>query len=180
MPRRRIKSKNRPKGFWAKTENLTNFLTEFAQKHGFDPSDAEAWHNVGYTTLKKSPVSDYSSSLFFILGLNISDPLCFSMIGRKCNVGTFHGFSKNCLRHCFPRRVFPFQGYAYLLWLDYKSGDFLFSEMRPRGFWQDIQNVKEFLTQYATSKGFDPLDKKKWVATSLAEFAQQPVSLRRR
>ena len=119
LPRRRIKSKNRPKGFWAKTENLTNFLTEFAQKHGFDPSDAEAWHNVGYTTLKKSPVSDYSSSLFFILGLNISDPLCFSMIGRKCNVGTFHGFSKDCLRHCFPRGVFPFQGYADFLWLDY-------------------------------------------------------------
>ena len=52
--------------------------------------------------------------------------------------------------------------------------------MRPRGFWQDLQNVKEFLTQYATSKGFDPLDKEKWAATSLAEFAQQPVSLRRR
>ena len=74
LPRRRIKSKNRPKGYWAKTENLKNFLTEFAQKHGFDPTDAEAWHNVGYTTLKKSPVRDYSSSLFFIFGLNISDP----------------------------------------------------------------------------------------------------------
>jgi len=46
---------------------------------------------------------------------------------------------------------------------------------KPKGFWIDIENRRKFFSEFAHSKGFDPLDFQKWKQFAAVDVIQHQV-----
>lgn len=47
---------------------------------------------------------------------------------------------------------------------------------RPRGYWLDVENRRQFFTQFAQVAGFDPLQPEKWAAVTLQDVLAAQVT----
>jgi len=48
-------------------------------------------------------------------------------------------------------------------------------KFKPKGFWREVENRRAFFSEFAQSKGFDPLDFQRWKEVSLASFIEHQV-----
>jgi len=44
---------------------------------------------------------------------------------------------------------------------------------KPRGFWMDVENRQQFLTEFAAERGFDPLHAESWETVSKGELTKK-------
>lgn len=48
-------------------------------------------------------------------------------------------------------------------------------EMRPKGFWQNLRNVRHFFETFAKGRGFEPTQVDKWKEIPLTDFSAREV-----
>lgn len=51
--------------------------------------------------------------------------------------------------------------------------------MRPKGYWQDLRNVRSFFVAFAKENGFDPVVADNWHAIPLTSFIERNVGFSR-
>lgn len=51
------------------------------------------------------------------------------------------------------------------------------SRVKPKGYWLDIQNRRQFFTQFAADMGFDPLRPENWRSITNAHIVKKKVQL---
>lgn len=66
---RRPVARPKPKGYWHIQSNRRQFLTDFAQEMGFDPSDAARWTEVTYGEIATRPFVSILPFIFCYLML---------------------------------------------------------------------------------------------------------------
>lgn len=74
---------------------------------------------------------------------------------------------KEALKATFPELNFDFKGIPCAHTARGDNHDY--SEHKPRGYWNNIENRRRFFQEFAAERGFDPLQAENWATITPAQ-----------
>lgn len=163
VPPAKILSQRTPKGYWKHLENRQKFFLDFAKRKDFDPYVAENWESVALADLKGFKVflcpTELRSSMF--------------RYGECCNIST--GFMARLKQHFQSSLLVRSPGYEWKI--SNSESDKPVRHYRPRGYWDKIDNRKNFIAEIAEEVGIDPRSPQQLSTITTAQILRRGVSI---